>query len=291
MGNIYEIVSLGLLGLASLVISFGLLRYRRFQRDLDDQGIRLIQLQNQQLELKKELGQWVSQRQIQSRQRPVPATSGSSLASEASEKPVSRTTAPAKSVSAKEKSDLSTNSLDDAAPDDSEDHRATHVAYVATDDSSQVMALGSTNSSTGGSTSGSFGHGDDSNSDLSIDGNRIDEQEESRPTQPKTKESSQKEVLLHREFEVYEDFVDEMGANISKMGLFLKSEELLPVGTRVEMRLQLADGASLITGKGEVKRVHFEDGGSSGTLKGMDIRFIYLDQGSKDMVRRLVREL
>jgi hypothetical protein len=68
--------------------------------------------------------------------------------------------------------------------------------------------------------------------------------------------------------------------------MFMASDDPLPVGTRVEMDLRLKDRTPLICGKGEVRKVH--RGGSKGGRPGMDIRFIYIDQPSKEIIKRLV---
>ena len=51
------------------------------------------------------------------------------------------------------------------------------------------------------------------------------------------------------------DFHDSQALNISRSGMFLASDNPGPLGSLVEFELALADGLSLLKGKGEVARV------------------------------------
>jgi hypothetical protein len=113
-------------------------------------------------------------------------------------------------------------------------------------------------------------------------------EEETRRQVEAASPSKGKEVPLFREFDEFSDFLKVMGGNVSKVGLFLPAKEFLPVGTRVEMELRLKDQTPLIRFKGEVKRLRNGDGGVNQDQQGMDIRFIYIDPSSKEMIRRLV---
>src|SRR6185436_7931375 len=101
---------------------------------------------------------------------------------------------------------------------------------------------------------------------------------------PKTKEHR-----LMREYNGLDEFMASVAGHMSKVGFFLPSDEVLPVGTRVELDLRLKDRTPLITGKGEVRRAHLPHR-EGDTIPGMDIRFIYIDPSSKEMIRRILAE-
>jgi len=78
------------------------------------------------------------------------------------------------------------------------------------------------------------------------------------------------------------DFHDSQAINISRSGMFLASENPGPVGSLVEFELALADGLSLLKGKGEVVRV------TQSPVAGMGIRFSELDQESRRRIESIV---
>jgi uncharacterized protein (TIGR02266 family) len=78
------------------------------------------------------------------------------------------------------------------------------------------------------------------------------------------------------------DFHDSQAVNISRSGMFLASENSGPVGSFVEFELALADGLSLLKGKGEVVRV------TQSPVAGMGIRFSELDQESRRRIESIV---
>jgi uncharacterized protein (TIGR02266 family) len=79
------------------------------------------------------------------------------------------------------------------------------------------------------------------------------------------------------------DFHGTQSVNISRSGMFLSSADPRPVGTIVDFELALADGLSLLRGKGEVVRV------SSGPVAGMGVRFRELDQEARRFLDRIVQ--
>jgi uncharacterized protein (TIGR02266 family) len=78
------------------------------------------------------------------------------------------------------------------------------------------------------------------------------------------------------------DFHDSQAVNIIRSGMFLASENSGPVGSFVEFELALADGLSLLKGKGEVVRV------TQSPVAGMGIRFSELDQESRRRIESIV---
>ncbi len=78
------------------------------------------------------------------------------------------------------------------------------------------------------------------------------------------------------------DFHEMQSVNISRSGMFLSCSDPRPVGTIIDFELGLADGLSLLKGKGEVVRV------ASAPLAGMGVRFRELDQEARRFLERIV---
>jgi len=78
------------------------------------------------------------------------------------------------------------------------------------------------------------------------------------------------------------DFHQTQSVNISRSGMFLACADPRPVGTIIDFELALADGLSLLRGKGEVVRV-------AGTPNaGMGVRFRELDEEARRFLDRIV---
>jgi uncharacterized protein (TIGR02266 family) len=78
------------------------------------------------------------------------------------------------------------------------------------------------------------------------------------------------------------DFHDSQSLNISRTGMFLASDKPGPVGSMVEFEFALADGLSLLKGKGEVVRI------THSPVLGMGVRFRELDQDSRKCLESIV---
>jgi uncharacterized protein (TIGR02266 family) len=78
------------------------------------------------------------------------------------------------------------------------------------------------------------------------------------------------------------DFHESQSLNISRTGMFIASEKTGPVGSLIDFEFALADGLTLLKGKGEVVRV------SQAPVRGMGIRFRELDGESKKCLERIV---
>jgi uncharacterized protein (TIGR02266 family) len=78
------------------------------------------------------------------------------------------------------------------------------------------------------------------------------------------------------------DFHESQSLNISRTGMFVMTDQLAPVGSVVEFEFSLADGMSLLKGKGEVVRVVKQP------VLGMGLRFKELDDESRRCVNRIV---
>lgn len=78
------------------------------------------------------------------------------------------------------------------------------------------------------------------------------------------------------------DFHDSQSLNISRTGMFLASDKPGQVGTIVEFEFALADGLSLLKGKGEVVRI------TQSPVPGMGVRFLKLDEDSRKCLESIV---
>jgi hypothetical protein len=62
-------------------------------------------------------------------------------------------------------------------------------------------------------------------------------------------------VTINKEFESFDAFIQEYVTNISRTGVFIKSQQPLPIGTRVNLRFTvIMDDIETIEGVGEVFR-------------------------------------
>lgn len=102
---------------------------------------------------------------------------------------------------------------------------------------------------------------------------------------PKTVERriSARKTINH-EFATVDQFINEYVTNISRSGVFIRSAEPLPVGTRVNLRFTvIQDELETIEGVGEVVRVV-----DRGRQKGMGVVFVELTQVSKELLERIL---
>jgi uncharacterized protein (TIGR02266 family) len=89
-------------------------------------------------------------------------------------------------------------------------------------------------------------------------------------------------VTINKEFESFDAFINEYVTNISRTGVFIKSKQPLPVGTRVNLRFTvIMDDIETIEGTGEVVRVEAEPAG-------MGVVFRELTHYSKNLIDKLL---
>jgi len=92
--------------------------------------------------------------------------------------------------------------------------------------------------------------------------------------------------VINREFASVEEFIIEYVSNISRSGAFIRSDDPLPVGTRVALRFTLLmDEIETIEGIGEVVRV-VRPGGAE--PPGMGVVFVELTRHSQALLERLL---
>src|ERR1700739_18573 len=88
-------------------------------------------------------------------------------------------------------------------------------------------------------------------------------------------------VTINKEFESFDAFIQEYVTNISRTGVFIKSQTPLPIGTRVNLRFTvIMDDIETVEGVGEVVRVEKDP-------PGMGVVFRALSGYSKDLIHKL----
>ena len=89
-------------------------------------------------------------------------------------------------------------------------------------------------------------------------------------------------VTINKEFESFDAFIQEYVTNISRTGVFIKSQQPLPVGTHVNLRFTvIMEEIQTIEGLGEVVRVEKDP-------PGMGVVFRELAGYSKDLIEKLL---
>jgi hypothetical protein len=89
-------------------------------------------------------------------------------------------------------------------------------------------------------------------------------------------------VTINKEFESFDAFIQEYVTNISRTGVFIKSQTPLTVGTRVNLRFTvIMDEIETIEGVGEVVRVVTDP-------SGMGVVFRELSTYSKGLIEKLL---
>jgi hypothetical protein len=84
-----------------------------------------------------------------------------------------------------------------------------------------------------------------------------------------------------------ETFVNKYSRFIKDDRIFIFTKSSQPAGTRVRFNLELADGQPLINGEGTVTRIR-PDGGDPSKPPGMELRFVPLDEPSRQLVARML---
>ncbi len=91
---------------------------------------------------------------------------------------------------------------------------------------------------------------------------------------------------INREFASVEEFVSEYVSNISRSGIFIRSDDPLPIGTKVALRFTvIMDELETIEGIGEVVRVV---PASERGATGMGVVFVELSSYSRALVERIL---
>ena len=89
-------------------------------------------------------------------------------------------------------------------------------------------------------------------------------------------------LTINKEFESFDSFVDEYVTNVSRTGAFIKRDDLLPVGTEVNLRFTVIMGnLETIEGIGRVVRVQEDP-------RGVGVVFTEVSQYSQHLLERLL---
>ncbi len=89
-------------------------------------------------------------------------------------------------------------------------------------------------------------------------------------------------LTINKEFESFDAFIQEYVTNISKTGVFIRTQSPLPVGTKVNLCFSvITDTVETIEGEGEVVRVETNP-------SGMGVVFRELSTYSRDLLERLL---
>jgi uncharacterized protein (TIGR02266 family) len=103
---------------------------------------------------------------------------------------------------------------------------------------------------------------------------------------PTIEKRADERVTVNREFGSIQEFITEYVSDISRTGVFIRSDDPLPVGTRVDLRFTVIVGDfETIEGIGEVVRV-VPAGGAEPA--GMGVVFTELTSYSKKLVEQLL---
>ena len=95
-------------------------------------------------------------------------------------------------------------------------------------------------------------------------------------------------VEVNREFASIEEFISEYVSDISRSGVFIKSDDPLPPGTKVDLRFTvIVEDFETVEGIGEVVRV-VPPGGEA--PPGMGVVFTELTPRSKVVLERLLAQ-
>ena len=96
------------------------------------------------------------------------------------------------------------------------------------------------------------------------------------------KRGNERRVTINKEFESFDAFIQEYVTNISRTGVFIKSQQPLAIGTRVNLRFTvIMDDIETIEGVGEVVRVETSP-------PGMGVVFRELSAYSKGLIEKLL---
>jgi hypothetical protein len=91
-------------------------------------------------------------------------------------------------------------------------------------------------------------------------------------------------LTINKEFDSFDQFIQEYVTNISKSGVFIKTKAPLPVGTRVDLCFTvIMDDIETITGIGEVVRVQDDP-------PGMGVVFRELSSYSQNLIAKLLTQ-
>lgn len=91
-------------------------------------------------------------------------------------------------------------------------------------------------------------------------------------------------LTINKEFDSFDQFIKEYVTNISETGVFIKTSDPLPIGTKVDLRFTvIMEDIETIEGVGEVVRVEADP-------PGMGVVFKELGTYSEKLIRKLLTQ-
>jgi Tfp pilus assembly protein PilZ len=91
-------------------------------------------------------------------------------------------------------------------------------------------------------------------------------------------------LTINKEFDSFDQFIQEYVTNISRTGVFIKTKEPLPIGTTVNLRFTvIMDDIESVEGEGEVVRVETDP-------PGMGVVFRKLSGYSEGLIEKLLTQ-
>ncbi len=96
---------------------------------------------------------------------------------------------------------------------------------------------------------------------------------------------AEERLTINKEFESFDAFIQEYVTNISKTGVFIRTQTPLPIGTKVNLHFSvIMDDVETIEGVGEVVRVETNPNGNMG----MGVVFVELSSYSRTLLDKLL---
>jgi uncharacterized protein (TIGR02266 family) len=97
-----------------------------------------------------------------------------------------------------------------------------------------------------------------------------------------TGERKHERLTINKEFDSFDQFIQEYVTNISRSGVFIKTDAPLPIGTEVNLRFTvIMNDIETIEGLGKVVRVESNP-------SGMGVVFEQLSSYSKQLIEKLL---
>ncbi len=90
--------------------------------------------------------------------------------------------------------------------------------------------------------------------------------------------------------ESLQQFIERYGVDVSRGGIFIRTREPLPVGTRLKLDFQLVDTVPLFQGDGTVVWIREHDPARAGVTPGMGVRFDRLSAESQTTLDTILEE-
>ena len=91
-------------------------------------------------------------------------------------------------------------------------------------------------------------------------------------------------------YRLFQEFIQEMSANISTGGMFVTTKEPREPGSQFEFEFSLEDGFTLIKGRAEVVWIR-KDAAAETRPAGMGVRFVELEETSQALIAKIVDKL